>query len=52
MISFDEAQALIAAHICPLGSEDVALAAASRRVLAKDLTARMDSPRYAVAAMD
>lgn len=52
MISFDEAQALIAAHICPLGSEDVALAAASGRVLAQDLTARMDSPRYAVAAMD
>lgn len=52
MISFDEAQALIAAHIGPLGQEEVALGAASGRVLAQDLTARMDAPRHAVAAMD
>ncbi|MDX8356393.1 molybdopterin molybdotransferase MoeA [Sphingopyxis terrae] len=51
-ITFDEASAILAAHCDPLGQEDVALAEAGGRVLAKDVLSRIDSPRCDVAAMD
>lgn len=52
MISFDEAIALIARAVGPLGDEDVPLGEAAGRVLARPLTARSAAPRQAVAAMD
>ncbi len=52
MISFDEALALIAAQVGPLGTEEVPLAQAAGRILAAPLHARTASPRVAVAAMD
>lgn len=52
MISFDEAIARLSNVAKPLGPETVSLSEASGRRLAKDVTARLDSPRSAVSAMD
>lgn len=52
MIEFDEALALLADNVRPLGSEQVELAAAHGRVLAEDVHALVSSPRRAVSAMD
>lgn len=52
MISFDEAIALIARAVHPLGDEEVSLGEAAGRVLAQPLDARSAAPRQAVAAMD
>lgn len=52
MIDFDEALALVTQRVEPLGSEDVPLALAARRVLAEPVVARSDAPRTALAAMD
>ena len=52
LIDFDEALAIIQREVNPLGNETLALAEASRRVLATDVVARLDSPRTAVSAMD
>ena len=52
MISFDEAIALIARAVHPLGHEEVPLGEAAGRVLAQPLSARSAAPRQAVAAMD
>lgn len=51
-LDFDAAQAILAAHALPLGSEHVPLAAAAGRLLAAPVVARIDSPRRACAAMD
>ncbi|UZK66690.1 molybdopterin molybdotransferase MoeA [Sphingomonas sp. M1-B02] len=51
-LTFDAAQAILAAHATPLGVETVPLAKAGRRVLAEAIYARIDSPRYDAAAMD
>ena len=52
MISFDDAQAIIAS-LPPLGrSERIAIADAHNRVLAEDVTARHDAPRSDTSAMD
>ena len=51
-LSFDAAQAIIAANAVPLGIERVPLAKAGRRVLAEPVHAQIDSPRYDAAAMD
>lgn len=52
MISFDEAQAILAT-LPPLGrSERTPIADAHNRVLAEDVTARHDAPRSDTAAMD
>jgi molybdopterin molybdotransferase len=52
LISFDAAQAILAAEAQPLGIEAVPLARAGRRILATPLHARIDSPRNDAAAMD
>ncbi len=52
MIAFDRALELIAGQIVPLGTEEVPLGEAARRVLAAPVTARSDAPRTAVSAMD
>jgi molybdopterin molybdotransferase len=52
MISFDEAVELVRQSARPLGSERVPLAAAPGRVLAKQVIARIESPRSNVSAMD
>lgn len=52
MISFDEALALLESVVRTLGAEAVPLAGAAGRVLAARITARSDSPRVPVAAMD
>ncbi len=52
MIGFDDALALIATQVQPLGREAIMLADAAGRVLAQDLIARLDAPRSAVSAMD
>lgn len=52
MIGYDEAQALLAAAVRPLSSEQVALADAHGRVLAEPVHAAVSSPRRAVSAMD
>ncbi|WP_296678651.1 molybdopterin molybdotransferase MoeA [Novosphingobium sp.] len=52
MISFDEAQALLAAAVHPLGTETLALNEAAGRVLAQPVIAALDSPRRDVSAMD
>ncbi len=51
-IDFDTAQAVLAAHVRPLGVETVSLAKAGGRVLAAPLIARIDAPRRDCAAMD
>jgi molybdopterin molybdotransferase len=52
VIGFDEALALIAAAAKPLGDEHVYLGEAKGRVLAKPVTALVDSPPFDVSAMD
>ena len=52
MISVDEALAIIARRVVPLGSEIVALEDACGRMLAKPLTARNETPRQPLSAMD
>lgn len=52
MISFDEAIELIRSVARPLGTETIALAQASGRVLARPVVAQIDSPRSDVSAMD
>jgi molybdopterin molybdotransferase len=52
MLSFDEAIALLAENIRPLGAETVALEQSAGRFLAEDLRARNDAPRTDVAIMD
>ncbi|HKR24801.1 MAG TPA: molybdopterin molybdotransferase MoeA, partial [Allosphingosinicella sp.] len=52
MIGFDEALALIVAAAKPLGTEIVQLGEAKGRVLAKPVTALVDSPPWDVSAMD
>lgn len=51
-LDFDAAQAILAAHALPLGSEVVALADAAGRVLAERVVARIAAPRWDCAAMD
>lgn len=52
MITFDEAQALLAGAVQPLPAEEVPLAEADGRVLAEPVCAMLDAPRRAVSAMD
>jgi len=52
VIGFDEAQALLAVEVRPLGSEQVLLAEAHGRVLAEPVHAGVSSPRRDVSAMD
>lgn len=52
MISFDEAQALLAGNVLPLGQEHLPLERAAGRRLAEDVAARIASPRTDVSAMD
>ena len=52
MIGFDEALALTLSAAQPLGEEEIALTRGYGRTLARDLLARLDSPRCAVSAMD
>ena len=52
MISFDEALALVAEAAEPLGTEIIRLREAHGRVLAKPVTALVDSPPCDVSAMD
>lgn len=51
-IDFDLAQAILASHALPLGTQRVPLARAGRRCLAEPVHARIDSPRRHTAAMD
>ncbi|GAM01831.1 molybdopterin molybdotransferase MoeA [Sphingomonas parapaucimobilis] len=52
MIAFDDAQALLARVVSPLGIERIALEEAEGRFLAEPLHAAFDSPRAPVSAMD
>jgi molybdopterin molybdotransferase len=53
MIDFDAAQAILAAHVRPIGeTESVPLAAAAGRRLAAPVVACIDAPRQDCAAMD
>jgi molybdopterin molybdotransferase len=52
MIGFDEAIEIIRSVAKPMGTEKVALFEAARRVLARSVVARIDSPRSDVSAMD
>lgn len=52
MIDFDEALALLADNVRPLGCEQIELVAAHGRVLAEHVHAAVSSPRRAVSAMD
>ncbi|PKB14189.1 molybdopterin molybdotransferase [Novosphingobium kunmingense] len=52
MISFDEAQALLAGAVRPLGTEVLPLGAVAGRVLARPVRAALASPRRDVSAMD
>ena len=51
-LTFDAAQAILAAQAHVLGVERVPLAKAGRRVLAEPVRARIDAPRHDTAAMD
>ncbi len=51
-LSFDGAQAILAANPIPLGAETVPLSKAGHRILAAAIYTRIDSPRYDAAAMD
>lgn len=51
-LSFDGAQAILAAHARTLGVERVRLEKAGRRVLAEPVRSLIDAPRYDAAAMD
>lgn len=52
MISFEEAQALLASAVTPLGTEVLPIDQAAGRVLAQPVVAALDSPRRDVSAMD
>ncbi|MFC0589946.1 molybdopterin molybdotransferase MoeA [Novosphingobium aquiterrae] len=52
MITFDQAQALLAAAVTPLGIEELAIGEAAGRVLAEDVHAALPSPRRDVSSMD
>jgi molybdopterin molybdotransferase len=52
MISFDEAVELVRSIATPLAAETVPIAEAAGRVLARPVTADLDSPRSDVSAMD
>jgi molybdopterin molybdotransferase len=52
MLSIDEARALVLAEARALESEDVAVGEALGRVLAEDVAAAADVPRFANSAMD
>lgn len=52
IVSFDEAQRILAEVVQPLAGQRVALSDAAGRVLAEPLLARNDAPRRAVSAMD
>ncbi|MBA3475237.1 MAG: molybdopterin molybdotransferase MoeA [Actinobacteria bacterium] len=52
LLSIEEALARVLARARPLGSELVPVASASGRVLAEDVTARVDLPPFASSAMD
>jgi molybdopterin molybdotransferase len=52
MIGFDEAVALLAENVLPLGTEQVVLVDAAGRVLAEPIHAAIASPRRTVSAMD
>lgn len=52
MIGFDEAVALLADNVLPLGTEQVDLTEAAGRVLAEPIYAAISSPRRIVSAMD
>ncbi|MFM5885137.1 MAG: molybdopterin molybdotransferase MoeA [Novosphingobium sp.] len=52
MITFDQAQALLAAEVVPLGCEELAIGDAAGRVLAEDVHAALPSPRRDVSSMD
>ena len=52
MIGFDEAVALLAENVLPLGTEQVDLADAAGRVLAEPIHAAIAAPRRTVSAMD
>jgi molybdopterin molybdotransferase len=52
VISVEDAVARIGAAIVPLDSETVSLETAHRRVIAKDVIARLDQPPAPVSAMD
>ena len=52
MISFDQAQAILASAARPTGTEAIKLEQAAGRVLAADVIAAVDSPRADVSAMD
>ncbi|MDE2436327.1 MAG: molybdopterin molybdotransferase MoeA [Sphingomonadales bacterium] len=52
MISFDEAQALLAGAVAPLPDDEVPIAEAAGRVLAEPVHAAIPSPRRDVSAMD
>lgn len=52
MLSVDEARARILALVAPLPAEEVPLAAAGGRVLARAVAATRDQPPFAVSAMD
>lgn len=51
-LDFHAAQAILAAHALPLGSETVQLGDAAGRVLAEPVVARIAAPRWDCAAMD
>ena len=52
LLSIDEALARVLARARPLAAESVPVAAAAGRVLAEDVTARVDLPPFASSAMD
>lgn len=52
MIGFDEAVELVRSVAGPLGTQTVPIGASARRVLARTVTAQVDSPRSDVSAMD
>lgn len=52
LLSVDDALARVLAHVTPLPSEAVGLAAAAGRILAEPASARVDLPPFASSAMD
>lgn len=52
LLTFEDAQARVLAHVRPSGSELVPLGAAAGRVVAEDVRALVDLPPFASSAMD
>ena len=52
LLSIDDALARVLARVRPLPAESVPVAAAAGRVLAEDVTARVDLPPFPSSAMD